>query len=173
MNQGRLRNVMVALIVAMTSGSMLLYCLQGKHLKPMGYSLSAQQSISSSNDFAQTAIKVSPDNWSRIEITYQPAERSLLPQTGQDRPTTSKYHFVISDGTNGYDGQTYHSQHWDRQRACQVQDYSWDASKVVRICVISYNASKSGTPRQTTQLENLVDDIRKHCRITPGNVSTL
>ncbi len=168
-NQGRLLKVMFFLMVAMTSGTLLLLALEGKPINPVAFSLSSQSRSVSLQSVLGTESGITPGKWKTIEIFYQ-ANNGNLGRSGLSGEFRDGYHFVISDGYIGDDGQIYVSPRWEMQYDCL------DSGKIsrypgkIKICVISQTGRLSGTPWQGTQLEDLLASLHRHCQIEKRDI---
>ena len=165
-SQGRMVRVMVLLMAAMTAGALVLLALEGKPIKPMAFSLSSQTRLRSAHVALATKAAIEPGRWEdQIEVSYACNNGALSSQVG---PALSmNYHFVISDGSVGQDGQIFATTRWTKQLGCPVPGDSPQANHTIRICLICDGAPADPSPRQRQQLETLVCSLGKHCQTEP------
>jgi hypothetical protein len=169
-NQGRLIKVMLLLIAAMTAGALVLLGLEGKPIKPMAYSLSSQARLSPLHTALDTESGLTPGRWQQIEYTYLKNAGQLTSRFGPTGSLATGYHFIISDGSVGNDGQIFPSLRWRRQLSCQKPDGSSCGNGNIRICVIRSRAFPTGTPQQNRRLVNLVSKLTKNCQIAIDDI---
>jgi len=165
-DQGRLTKVMLFLVVSMTVGALVLLSLQGNPIKPMPFSLSSQSRLTSADTALGTEIGIEQGRWQSIEVSYCSSDVCLSSTLGLTGEMALRYHFVISDGTEGKDGQIYASNRWVKQLNCLNPDQGSYNSQAIRICMMVKDPRNPLiTSRQMRQLEALVMSLSKHCRI--------
>jgi len=165
-NQGRLLRVLAVLVASMTVGALVLFTLEGRPIKPMAFSLSRQTQLRSVHSVLDTEPGIGLAEWDRIEIDTRPSQGELSVRDGLVGRLALAYHFVISDGSIGRDGQIYASHRWTKQLACHLPEAS-GLAKTIRICLVT-DPQKSGTTgRQARQLEDLVSTLVHYCQIEP------
>jgi hypothetical protein len=172
-NQGRLVRVMFVLVAAMTTGALVLLALEGKPIKPMAFSLSSQtrlSSFSSLNAILDTDTALKSGHWQRIELSYQPNNGQLSGSLGLTGELARQYHFVISDGSAGHDGDVYTSQWWLNQKPCYQASGAVDSQGLIKICLISSPDHPKGSPWQARKLETLVSGLIKRCQLSQYSV---
>jgi len=166
--QVRLTKVMMLLVAAMTGGALLLLALEGKPIQPMSYSLASQAEFSSVQAALGTETSIQPGRWQRIEIHCRDRSALRVGAEGLTGDLGVRYHFVISDGGRGSDGQIYASDRWAQQLACLNLPASVGDARTIRICILTQGSGRSQpTPRQTAQLDNLISSLVRHCHIQP------
>jgi len=168
-NHGRCIKVVFCLMAAMTSGALILLMVEGKPIRPMPFSLS---SPSSSQQLpVHTALglpsAIETGRWQQIEISYQTNEGWILSDSAVTGPAARDYHFIISDGNSGQDGQIYPTGCWTQQLPCRAYAQQPQARKTIRICLLCDSPQNGSTPRQARQLESLVLSLVKNCQIEP------
>jgi len=163
-NHGRLAKVITILMMAMTGGALVLIKLEGKPIKPMPFSLSRQSQLTSIHAVLGTEVGIEPDRWEHIEVSYQPNNGRLSSRYGITGDLARKYHFVISDGSAGDDGEIFASHRWTKQLT-SLPVRSSELTRTIKICLIGPAGSQKSTLRQSHQLGNLISSLVKHCRI--------
>lgn len=165
-DQGRLAKVMLVLVVSMTAGALVLLSLQGNPIKPMPFSLSSQSRLTSADTALGTEIGIEQDRWQGIEVSYCASESCLSSSLGLTGEMALRYHFVISDGTEGRDGQIYASNRWVKQLTCLNPSRGSYNGQAIRICLMVKDPQNPlSSSKQMRQLEALVMSLSKHCRI--------
>ncbi len=166
MDQGRVTRVMFSLMAAMVAGSAILLTLEGKPIKPMAFSLSSQtqNSLDSVHAALGASAGIQPEKWDRIEISYRSNQGQLSDNQGVTGSLALEFHFVISDGTAGNDGQIFGSHRWTRQLACLDLDNQFEPMGAIRICIIGDPKDPQYTPEQARQLENLASTLIRSCQ---------
>jgi len=167
-NHGRLMRVIFLLMAAMTTGALTLLALEGKPIKPMAYSLSGQTRLSAAHKALGAEIGIASDRWQKVEVFHR-SNNSPTGQLSSLGPVGSfamEYHFVISDGSVGQDGQIYAAPRWTRQENClsSLSDTSV-INGVVRICLIAKPDEPGATPVQRNQLQSLIASLKRHCQM--------
>jgi len=172
-NQGRLVRVMFVLVAAMTTGALVLLALEGKPIKPMAFSLSSQirlSSFSSLDAILDTDTALKSGHWQHIEFSYQPNDGQLSGSLGLTGELARQYHFVISDGSAGHDGDVYTSPQWLEQKPCYRTDGTVEPQGTIKICLISAPAYPKGSQWQIRKLETLVSGLIKRCQLSQYSV---
>lgn len=165
-DQGRLAKVMLVLVVSMTAGALVLLSLQGNPIQPMPFSLSSQSRLTSADTALGTEIGIEQGRWQNIEVSYCSSASCLSNSLGLTGEMALRYHFVISDGTGGRDGQIYASNRWVKQLNCLNPGQGSYNSQSIRICLMVQDPQNPlSTSRQMRQLEALVMSLSKHCHI--------
>ena len=169
-NQGRLVKVMFVLVAAMTTGALVLLALEGKPIKPMAFSLSSQTQLSSSHAVLDTDTALKPGHWRSIEFSYQPNNGQLSGRFGLTGEMARQYHFVISDGSVGHDGDIYTSGRWRSQKRCYKANGKVDSQNIIKICLINSASHPKGSPWQARKREILVSRLIKRCQLSQHSV---
>jgi len=165
-DQGRLAKVMLVLVVSMTAGALVLLSLQGNPIQPMPFSLSSQSRLTSADTALGTEIGIEQGRWQSIEVSYYSSAACLSSSFGLTGEMALRYHFVISDGTEGKDGQIYASNRWVKQLSCLNPGQGSYNGQAIRICLMVKDCQNPlSTSRQMRQLEALVISLSKHCQI--------
>lgn len=164
-NQGRLAKVILSLMVAMTLGAFVLLMLEGQPIEPMEFSLSSPTQMRSVHSVLGTEPGVGLADWQQIAVCYRRNDGQLRPGQGLVGSFAKEYHFVISDGSVGGDGEIFASHRWTRQQLC-------GSDKVIRICLLGDPLHSVSTPNQARKLEKLVSSLVRHCQIAPNIVWT-
>ena len=166
-DQGRLVRVIFLLMAAMTAGALVLLALEGKPIKPMSYSLSGQARYSTVHKVLGAESGIESDRWQRVEVFHRSnnAPDGRLSALGPVGSFAMEYHFVISNGGVGRDGQIYASPRWIRQENCLAWPDNPAPNGVIRICLIAQPEEPSGTPSQRSQLQSLVASLKRHCQM--------
>lgn len=165
-NQGRLLKVLVALVASMTVGALVLFTLEGRPIKPMAFSLSRQTQLRSVEHMLGTEPGVGLAGWDRIEIDTRAGQGELSVRDGVGGTLAMEYHFVISDGSTGKDGEIYATRRWTKQLSCYLPGGS-GLAKTIRICLLTDGQDSGTTGRQARQLEDLVSTVAHYCQIEP------
>lgn len=163
-NHGRLAKVIILLMLSMTGGALLLLTLEGKPIKPMPFSLSSQVRLPSVELTLGTENGIDRDRWRDIEISYHSNNGYLSDEFGLSGPLAREYHFVISDGSGGHDGEIYASHRWTKQLTCEQSPGAFANPDTIRICLLGDAKTRQSTPRQIRQLEILVKSLDRNCR---------
>ena len=164
-NQGRLIKVIGTLICAMTGGALLLLRLEGKPIEPMAFSLSREIQLPAAHTTIGTEVGVEMSDWRRLEISFEPDSGQVSAQNGLIGPASARYHFVVSDGQSGSDGQIFASRRWIRQQMCIRPDNPAGAQETIQVCLIGLaDRPFQSTPAQARQLETLVQSLQHHCQ---------
>ncbi len=166
-DQGRLIRVIFLLMAAMTMGALTLLALEGKPIKPMAYSLSGQIGSPAIHKVLGAEVGIESDRWQKVEIFRRSnnGPNGRLSSLGPVGSFAMEYHFVISGGEIGYDGQIYASPRWSRQENCLTSENTSDLNGVVRICLIAKPGQSNGTSSQHCQLKLLVASLKRHCQM--------
>ena len=167
-NQGRLVKVMIVLMVAMTSGALILLTLEGRPIKPMPFSLSRQTQLTDIDDALTTTSGIEIGRWKRIQLAYEPNNGRIADSKPLTADLALKYHFVIADQPAG-DGKIYTSPRWIRQLTCLSPDAK-NNSHNIRICILLGPEQNSCSPRQDRQRQALVLSLVKQCQIEPKTI---
>jgi hypothetical protein len=164
-HQGRLTKVMFALMTAMTVGSVVLLSLEGKPIKPMAFSLASerQSPLSSVHSVLGTQVGLDIARWQRIEITYRANAGQLSSEQGLTGSLALAYHFVISDGSGGQDGEIFVSHRWTKQLACVDPLQLPGGDNTIEICLIGDPGNPQCSPTQARRLERLARSLMRHC----------
>ena len=164
-HQGRLTTVMFALMTAMTVGSIVLLSLEGKPIKPMAFSLASerQSPLSPVHFVLGTEAGLDIARWQKIEITYRANDGQLSSEQGLSGSLALTYHFVISDGKGGQDGQIFASHRWTKQLPCLSLSGLSDDEHTIAICLIGDPDNPQCSPTQARQLEMLANNLMRHC----------
>lgn len=164
-NQGRLAKVMFFLMAAMTCGALVLLALQGEPIKPMGFSLASQAYLTRLDELLQTDNGIDKGRWQRVEICFRRSDAAQVSaEQGLTGDLALKFHFVLSDGTVGRDGQIFASHRWSRQLSCFPLSRP-NAANAIRICLLGDPADPSRTAGQDRSLDLLVNGLVRRCRI--------
>jgi hypothetical protein len=153
---------------------LVLLALEGKPIKPMAFSLSSQtrlSSLSSSNAVLDTDTALKPGHWQRIEFSCRPNNGQLSGRFGLTGELARQYHFVISDGSAGHDGDVYTSPQWLNQKPCYQAGGTVDSQDVIKICLINSPSHPKGSPWQARKLETLVSGLIKRCQLSRHSVT--
>jgi len=163
-NQGRLTKVMLLLVVAMTAGALVLLALEGKPIKPMPFSLSSQIQLNNIHSTLGTEAGIELGRWNRIEVSYLPEKSNLFSENRLSNQISNDYHFVISNGSLGKDGQIFATHRWLKQLSCN----NLASDRTIKICLITDAATpRKSTLQQTSQLEDLAKSLVLSCQIEP------
>ncbi len=164
-NQGRLTKVMLMLVVAMTTGALVLLALEGKPIKPMPFSLSSQIQLNNIHSTLGTEAGIELGRWNRIEVSYTSEQSALSLLQSINNKQSQGYHFVISNGSVGKDGQIFATPRWLKQLPCNNGKAS---DRTIKICLVTDSAaSRKSTIQQASQLEDLAKSLVLSCQIEP------
>jgi len=163
--QGRLTKVMFALMTAMTVGSVVLLSLEGKPIKPMAFSLASerQSPLSSVHTVLGTEAGLDVARWRHIEISYRANAGQLSSEQGLSGSLALNYHFVISDGSGGQDGEIFASHRWTKQMPCLSPSGLVSGEDTIEICLMGDPANPQCSPTQARRLERLARSLMRHC----------
>ncbi len=168
-NQGRLVRVMLVLMASMTAGALTLLALEGKPIRPMAFSLTSETRLNPVHKVLGLSEAIAPGRWNKVEISYEPNNGQLTDQLGLTGLLARNYHFVISDGSGGADGQIFASPQWIKQQQCNP-DSGISEKHTIRICLIGDPNVQKSTPNQARQLEALVSSLIRYCHMEPNVV---
>ena len=169
-HQGRLLKVMLTLVVAMTSGSLILLALEGKPIQPGPYSLYVERNLTPVETALHTEIPIEPGRWNRIDVSYLPNQGQFSPQLGLTGEYAQKYHIVIPDESTEPNNHICSSYRWTKQLACFDPPNGLLDHQVIKICLLTNNNNNQNacTPIQVQQLQSVVDYLIKTCNIEPN-----
>ncbi|MCK4629058.1 MAG: hypothetical protein KAT56_08635 [Sedimentisphaerales bacterium] len=165
LNQGRLLKAVLLLMVAMTAGALILLALEGKPIRrvPMGYSLLSQSRLNSFDIDLQTEVGLELGRWQDIKVYFELDNGRLSSRFGPTGTLAISYHFVISNGSTGRDGQIYPTNRWRSQMPCL--NTSTGSERTLRICLLRDSAKSKQTGNQGSQLDILQSKLVKLCQI--------
>ena len=165
LNQGRLLKAILLLMVAMTTGALILLALEGKPIRrvPMGYSLHSQSQLNSFDIDLQTEVGLELGRWRDIKVYFELDNGSLSSRFGPTGTLAISYHFVISNGGVGKDGQIYPTNRWRSQLPCL--NTSAGSERTLRVCLLRDSVDSKQTLNQSRQLDILQSKLVKFCRI--------
>jgi len=169
LNQGRLLKAILLLMVAMTAGALILLALEGKPVRrvPMGYSLLSQSRLNSFDIDLQTEVGLELGRWRDIKVYFESNNGRLSSRFGPTGTLAISYHFVISNGSTGKDGQIYPTNRWRSQLPCL--NTSSGSERTLRVCLIRDTTRSKQTDNQGSQLDILQGKLVKLCRINRKN----
>jgi len=168
-HQGRLLKVMLTLVVAMTSGSLILLALEGKPIQPLPYSLSTETLLNPVETALQTEIPIELGRWRRIDVSYQSNQGQFSPQLGLTGEYEQKYHIIIPDESTEPNNHIYSTYRWTKQLPCFDPPNGLVNQQVIKICLLTDNNTQNAcSPIQVRQLQNVVDYLIKTCDIEPN-----
>jgi hypothetical protein len=162
-DQGRFLKVMFALMGSMTLGALILLGLEGKPIQPMAFSLSSTTQLAPAQSALGTESGISQGQWRRIEIEYSNGQSEMNCASGPTGRLAREYHFIISNGQSGGDGEIFATHRWTKQRACLNKEMKPGENSAIRICLLDNNQQRHSTPRQASQLESLVQSLIRNC----------
>ena len=165
LNQGRLLKAILLLMVAMTAGALILLALEGKPIRrvPMGYSLHSQSQLNSFDIDLQTEVGLELGRWRDIKVYFELDNGSLSSRFGPTGTLAISYHFVISNGGVGKDGQIYPTNRWRSQLPCLNTPAG--SERTLRVCLLRDSVDSKQTLNQSRQLDILQSKLVKFCRI--------
>ena len=164
-DQGRLAKVIFALMAAMTGGALILLALEGQPIEPMAFSLSSQTQITTIADILYTENGIDSQRWQQISICYRNNNDQVSEQLGVTGDLAVNFHFVLADGSTATDGQIFPSRQWQRQMPCIFGSGGQD-DHTIKICLLGDTRNPIRTPAQAQNLEQLVANLVRHCRIS-------
>ncbi|MBI9015866.1 MAG: N-acetylmuramoyl-L-alanine amidase [Phycisphaerae bacterium] len=168
---GRSYTVLALLLVSMGFGTIVLMKLEGKPFKPMPYSLSSQtRQTQNVGSILSTNQDIKVEDWSQIEVVLASSDKYQGQEDALRNNLSNQYHFVVSNGFFGADGQIFRTRCWSNQSLCK-SNYSFDDTrKTIRICVLSSSDCPKGTANQYRRLEELVSTLTNYYDIEKDNV---
>lgn len=171
-NQGRLAKVLFALMGAMTLGTFVLLLMENQPIEPMEFSLSSPAQMRSIPSVLGTEPGIELADWTRVEVCYRRNEQQLTADRGLVGDFNRTYHFVISDGSVGCDGQIFASHRWTKQLTCIDTNGLPVSQGSIRICMVGDPEYSVSTPSQAQKLEQLVTCLVRHCQLAPTIIWT-
>lgn len=173
-NQGRLIKVIFLLMVTMTAGALVLLALEGKPIKPTGFSLTGQSILKPVSNALGTEAGIEPGRWQNFKICFVDNNGRLTQENGPTEELLTGYHFIISDGSDNHDGQIYATQLWSKQLSSGGPFSSDNRLQSIRICLIrphGYANKSISTPHQANQLETLLKTLIKQCQMSDYKIT--
>jgi hypothetical protein len=172
--QLRVWKALLMLLVAMTSGAMVLMALGNNPPSAGAFRLSSYLKLASANQAVKSSVLQEMGRWKRIEVCYSGTHggtlETLASLQGLSHPQDLECHFVLCNGFGGEDGQILTTERWNTQQSvCPSQNGPGD-EETIRICVVSDGRSTYPTDCQIMRIEALVDTLCKRFSIRPESV---
>jgi len=169
-NQGRLIKVMFLLLVAITTGALVLLGFEGRPIEPMAFSLSGQSRLTPVYKVLGTEKGIAAERWERIEVSYDREVGDLSGRFDPEGVLCQKYHFIIVADAQGRGGCIYASSRWVKQRSCLNSSRSPLAQRTIRVCLAGNPQDPIKSPQRQQQLENLTSSLIRHCQLKPTDI---
>lgn len=161
-NQPRVAKVLVALLVAMTTGAIVLMALGHNPPAAGPYSLTSH-SIDPLQDAVRPCLGQSPNRWSRIEISYSGTRAGnielLASLNGRRSPDGLNCHFVICNGFGGNDGEIQPTGKWQKQFSAIPGQTRQGTGQTIRFCIIPDGKTKQRTNHQKKMVDALIEKL--------------
>jgi hypothetical protein len=162
-NQLRVVKVLAALLVSMTTGSVVLMALGNNPPSAGPFCLSSYYRLDPIDKALSSSACQTPNRWSYIEIYYSGSKYGNIEQlalaNGLDSVEELNCHFVICNGLGGSDGQIQPTEKWQRQWSIVPGRDWYGSSQTIRICIIADGRTIWPTDCQIKRLEALVEGL--------------
>lgn len=167
-NQPRVAKVWATLLIAMTTGAIVLMAL-GNHPPSAGpFCLASYYRLDSVEKTLLSRTPQNPDRYNSIEIYYSGTRAGNIDQltslNGLAGPEDLDCHFVICNGLGGRDGQIQQTEKWHRQWIIPAET-SYGRRRPVRICLIADGRTAPPTDFQLKRAEALVEALARKFNI--------
>ena len=172
--QLRVWKALLMLLIAMTSGAMVLMALGNNPPSAGAFCLSSYYKLASADQAIMSSVLPAMDRWKRIEVCYSGTRGGNLEWLaylqGASHPQDLECHFVLCNGYGGEDGQILTTDKWDTQQSVRPSQNGTRGEETIRICVVSDGQSTYPTDCQIARVRALVDTLCKRLWIGPDSV---
>ncbi|MHC4753597.1 MAG: hypothetical protein ACYTBP_00510 [Planctomycetota bacterium] len=173
-NQSRVAKVLSALLIAMTSGAIVLMALGSNPPSAGTWSLSAYHRLGPVQIAIQSRAAQARSRWNCIEIFYSGTKAGNINQLsslyGLSSPEDLNCHFVVCNGFGSSNGDIQPTEKWQNQWAI-TPDRTWYGSeRTIRISLIADAKTVFPTEFQRKRLEELVEELYRKFDILPQNI---
>jgi hypothetical protein len=161
----RTAKVLVALLVSMTTGSMVLLAMGNNHPSGGPFCLASYYQLDPVEKAILSESFQSPSRWENIEIYKSGTQvgniKQLASLSGLGAPEDLDCHFVICNGLGGKDGQIQPTEKWQRQWSIIPGRTWYGGSDTIRVCVIADSKSARPTDSQIKRTEALIETLSR------------
>lgn len=170
----RTANVLVALLVSMTTGSMVLLAMGNNRPSEGPFCLASYYQLDPVEKVVFSKSIQSRSRWDNIEV-YNSGTRAgnieqLASLSGLTSPEDIDCHFVICNGLGGDDGQIQPTEKWQRQWSIIPGRTWYGSSNTLRICVIADDKSARPSDFQIKRTEELIETLSRKFDIRSESV---
>jgi hypothetical protein len=170
----RTAKVLVALLVSMTTGSMVLIAMGNNRPSDGPFCLASYYQLDPVEKAILSESIQSRSRWDSVEI-YSSGTRAgnieqLASLSGLAGPEDVDCHFVICNGLGGGDGQIQSTEKWQRQWSIIPGRTWYGSSKTIRICVIADGSTTRPTDSQIKRAEALIEALSRKFYIRSESV---
>jgi hypothetical protein len=166
--QLRVWKALLMLLVAMTSGAMVLMALGNNPPSAGAFCLSSYYKLASAEQALMSNVVQEMGRWKRIEVCYSGTKGGniewLAHLQGLSDSQDLECHFVICNGIlcnglGGEDGQILTTERWYAQQSVCPSQYGTGDEETIRICVVADGRSIYATDCQRARVRALTDTL--------------
>jgi len=154
--QLRVWKALLMLLIAMTSGAMVLMALGNNPPSAGAFCLSSYYKLASVEQAITSSVLSAMGRWKRIEVCYSGTCSGDLESLTY---LQDQCHFVICNRYGGEDGQILTTERWDTQQSVRPSQNSPLEDEKIRICVVSDGQSTYPTDCQIARVRALADAL--------------
>ena len=174
-SQLRVWKVLLALLISMTSGTIVLMALGDNAPSAGAFCLSSYFELAPTDSAASSRVTSSSDRWKRIEIFYSGTRVGtiewLASLNGLANPADLNCHFVVCNGYGANDGEIQTTEKWQNQLSVKPSKNWYNEQQTISICVVSDGKGIMPTDCQMKRVEALVSSLCRRFNIDVSSVN--
>jgi hypothetical protein len=172
--QPRVAKVLAALLIAMTTGAIVLMALGSNPPSAGPFCLASYYRLDGVEDSVRAADSPRWDRWNAIEIYYSGTKAGNIEQlaslSGLASPDDINCHFVVCNGFGGANGQIQTTHKWLRQWSVIPTGTWYGTPQTIRICLVADALAAVPTDSQVKRTQALVDYLTRQFDIKPQSI---
>jgi hypothetical protein len=158
----------------MTVGALVLMALDRSSISSGPFSLAGYVRLNRIEQVVLDSINTTRQRWDAVEVFYSGTRDSnianLISATStQDNQTN--FHFVITNATEGADGQILYTGKWEQQQDCLSSEWCRNQGRVIRICIVADGVITLPTDAQRKRTDALVTLFRNQFGVAPEKIN--
>lgn len=172
--QARTTRVILSLVAAMVAGALVLMALDKESISPGVFSLSVYTRLNQIEKVVVDSVKTDRQDWQNVEIFYSGTASSSIDKLYTRTAvggSEHNFHFVITNGINGTDGQIQFTDKWEKQQLCSPSSRFRSQGRTIRICVVSDGLNTIPTDTQIQRTSALIRLFSRQFAIGADNVA--
>jgi hypothetical protein len=170
----RTARVLVALLVSMTTGTIVLLAMGNNRPSAGPFCLASYYQLDPVEKAILSESLQSRSRWDNIEIYKSGTQAGNIEQlaslSGVGSPEDVDCHFVICNGLGGDDGQIQATEKWQRQWSIIPGGNWYGGSHTIRICIVADDKIARPTDAQIKRTESLIETLSRKFDIRSESV---